>query len=234
MTLLLQLILAHLIGDFFLQKTSWVVSKEEDKWKSPFLYIHVLIHGLLVMAIVGEESWRIALFITLSHLAIDGAKLQMQEETTKRAWFFADQFLHLLVIWVVCVFTDELPFSFSFLHYRDSLVIIVAVAFLLYPASFWVKTFINKWSPSGPGHADKSLQEAGKIIGMIERILIFIFILQEQWEAIGFLMAAKSVFRFGELKTANDRKLTEYILIGTLASFGSAVLIGLWVQKLMA
>jgi len=48
-----------------------------------------------------------------------------------------------------------------------------------------------------------------------------------EWQAIGFLIAAKSVFRFGDLSRAKDRKLTEYILIGTLLSFGFAILIGL-------
>ncbi|MBU6331829.1 MAG: hypothetical protein KGQ80_05390 [Bacteroidetes bacterium] len=36
----------------------------------------------------------------------------------------------------------------------------------------------------------------------------------------------KSIFRFGDLKEAKDRKQTEYILIGTLLSFGMAVAIG--------
>jgi hypothetical protein len=36
-------------------------------------------------------------------------------------------------------------------------------------------------------------------------------------------MAAKSIFRFGDLTKSNDRKLTEYVLIGTLTSFGTAI-----------
>jgi hypothetical protein len=50
------------------------------------------------------------------------------------------------------------------------------------------------------------------------------------FDAIGFLLAAKSIFRFGDLKEAKDRKLTEYVLIGTLLSFGIALLIGLLVK----
>jgi len=44
---------------------------------------------------------------------------------------------------------------------------------------------------------------------------------------VGFLLTAKSVFRFGDLKESKDRKLTEYILIGTLLSFGIAIIVGL-------
>jgi hypothetical protein len=41
------------------------------------------------------------------------------------------------------------------------------------------------------------------------------------------LIAAKSVFRFGDLKESKDRKLTEYILIGTLLSFAMAIITAL-------
>src|SRR5699024_1678830 len=57
-------------------------------------------------------------------------------------------------------------------------------------------------------------------IGMLERVFIFVFIITGNWEGIGFLLAAKSIFRFGDLKDSKDRNLTEYILIGTLLSFG--------------
>lgn len=56
-----------------------------------------------------------------------------------------------------------------------------------------------------------------------KRLFIFSFIILDYWEGIGFLLAAKSVFRFGDLSNAKDRNLTEYILIGTLLSFGIAI-----------
>ena len=60
--------------------------------------------------------------------------------------------------------------------------------------------------------------------------LVFVFMITNEWQAVGFLLAAKSVFRFGNLQEAKDRKLTEYILIGTLLSFGIAVLTGMGYQ----
>ena len=74
------------------------------------------------------------------------------------------------------------------------------------------------------------MQNAGNYIGILERLFIFSFIITGHFEAIGFLLAAKSIFRFGDLKEAKDRKLTEYVLIGTLLSFGIALLVGLLVQ----
>jgi hypothetical protein len=60
-----------------------------------------------------------------------------------------------------------------------------------------------------------------------------VFVITGKWEAIGFLLAAKSVFRFGDLRKSKDRKLTEYILIGTLISFGISILTGLAVVWLL-
>ncbi|WP_332910802.1 hypothetical protein [Algoriphagus boritolerans] len=78
-----------------------------------------------------------------------------------------------------------------------------------------------------------SLQNAGKYIGILERLFVFVFVITGKWEAIGFLLAAKSVFRFGDLRKSKDRKLTEYILIGTLISFGISILSGIAVHWLV-
>jgi RsiW-degrading membrane proteinase PrsW (M82 family) len=69
---------------------------------------------------------------------------------------------------------------------------------------------------------------------MLERLFVFGFIVTTHWEAVGFFLAAKSVFRFGDLKEAKDRKLTEYMLIGTLLSFGFAILISLIYMRLIS
>jgi hypothetical protein len=58
-------------------------------------------------------------------------------------------------------------------------------------------------------------------------------VISGHWEAIGFMLAAKSIFRFGDLKDSKDRKLTEYVLIGTMISFGTAIVIGVIIQKLL-
>ncbi|MGB5275297.1 MAG: DUF3307 domain-containing protein, partial [Flavobacteriaceae bacterium] len=78
----------------------------------------------------------------------------------------------------------------------------------------------------------ESLSNAGKYIGIIERLFVLTFLVLGRWEAIGLLITAKSVFRFNDLKESNNRKLTEYILIGTLLSFGIAIGTGLLYTKL--
>ena len=65
------------------------------------------------------------------------------------------------------------------------------------------------------------LENGGKAIGHLERALIFLLVLTGQAAGIGFLIAAKSVLRFGAV--SDDRKFSEYVIIGTLASFGWAM-----------
>lgn len=78
-----------------------------------------------------------------------------------------------------------------------------------------------------------SRQMVSKTLKYLERILILTFIFTGNIEGVGFLLAAKSVFRFGELNRAKDIKTTEYVLIGTFTSFTIAIMLGFGVDWLM-
>lgn len=228
MILLVKLLLAHIIGDFFLQPRKWVKEKEKKKLKSSKLYLHILIHILLTGIIIWDTSlWHIILVIGVSHLIIDAAKLHSQKKKTKRLLFFVDQLLHISVLFICYFIFTENTFTLSELITQNNLLLVVCLLFLTIPTSIIMKHIFLKWDISEFTKNNKSLEDAGKYIGILERILVFIFIVTGHWEAVGFLITAKSVFRFGDLKESKDRQLTEYILIGTLISFGIAIIIGI-------
>ena len=230
MIVIVKLLLAHLLGDFLLQPTSWVLDKESKKYKSKYLYIHTLLHGILAWLIVGEIAFGwFALALAISHGFIDFLKLQFQKKKTKRNWFAIDQMLHLITIVVIASLYDNLIVDFTLFDNRFW-ILITGILFLTKPTSIIIKNIISIWTPESKNKNDDSLENAGNYIGIFERLFIFCFILTGHFEAIGFLLAAKSIFRFGDLKEAKDRKLTEYVLIGTLLSFGIALLTGLLVQ----
>jgi hypothetical protein len=110
-------------------------------------------------------------------------------------------------------------------------VTIIAYLLILRPSSIFLGLFLDRWTPASPN--TQSLPNAGQWIGYIERILILTFVLIGSFEGVGFLLAAKSVFRFGELSKAKEIRTTEYVLIGTLASFAIAVLIGIAVSHIL-
>ncbi|WP_282136152.1 DUF3307 domain-containing protein [Seonamhaeicola maritimus] len=228
MILFLKLFLAHIIGDFFLQPAKWVKEKEKKKLKSGKLYIHVLLHIIVTALILWDTSlWRIVIIIGASHLIIDALKLLIQKKKTKRLLFFIDQLCHIIVL-TICyyIFSDE-PFNLNFINTEDVLLLVTCLLFLTIPVSIIMKTIFLKWNLSELTKNNESLEDAGKYIGILERVLVFIFIVLGHWEAVGFLITAKSVFRFGDLRESKDRQLTEYILIGTLISFGIAIITGI-------
>ena len=240
MVLLIQLFLAHIVGDFFLQPTQWVKDKKAKKYRSRYLYIHTLIHFLLILGIVGSiDFWKPALLIAIIHFSIDIVKLLAQKDKTERDWFFIDQGLHISAILFVWSYKQNMVIDWHALSDKKILFPATTVLFVLNPTSYIVKTIISKWTPNTQtaGNigtpADDSLQSAGTVIGMLERILVLVFVFLGKWEGVGFLLAAKSVFRFGELKDAKNMKLTEYVLIGTFLSFGVAVATGLITIKLL-
>lgn len=50
---------------------------------------------------------------------------------------------------------------------------------------------------------------------------------------MGFLIAAKSILRFGEIKDARQRQEAESIIIGTFMSFGYGLLIAFLTRFLL-
>lgn len=226
--LILKLILAHLIGDFFLQPQKWVKSKEKKKLKSVWLYIHIVIHVALMFLVVWDLSYTLLILsIAASHLIIDALKLVLQNKKTKRWAFFIDQFFHLIIIFGLTPLFFQGDFAFTLTFNTNLILTFICIAFLTKPTSIIMKTIFSKWDIPKLTEDNESLEDAGKYIGILERILVFIFIVAGHWEAVGFLITAKSVFRFGDLTASKERKLTEYILIGTLISFGIAIITSL-------
>lgn len=227
MILFIKILLAHFIGDFVLQPNSWVNEKKIKKGKSSKLYLHVLVHFLLMLLI----TWDISLLPTIAiitglHLVIDLSKLLWQNEKNHRWAFGLDQIAHLASI--VIVVNECSPFInniVSELPQGSIMTLILTVLLLTSVSSRIIKILISRWTPENEDKDEESLSNAGSYIGMLERLFIFAFVIMNSPSSVGFLLAAKSVFRFGDLKESKDRKLTEYILIGTLLSFGIAMLI---------
>ena len=100
--------------------------------------------------------------------------------------------------------------------------ITIALFICTIPANYIIQCFLRAFN-IGALEKNKDLLKAGRIIGALERILFFIFIINDHYDAAGFLIAAKSILRFKETETAK----TEYLLIGSLLSFLIALIFGL-------
>lgn len=227
MEIFIKLLIAHLIGDFMLQPQKWVIHKEANKITSKYLYLHILIHlGLYFLVLWDFSSWKLILLLALSHFIIDLIKLYSERFfTNKGVPFFLDQLLHVVAIYTYS-FYGQLPAHAIDMIQNTNWSLLLAIVFVTFPSAIIMGKLLERMSYQiETDH--KSLPNAGKYIGIIERLFVLVFILIGRWEAIGLLITAKSVFRFNDLKESNNRKLTEYILIGTLVSFGLAIITGI-------
>lgn len=230
MAILLRLLFAHILSDFFFQSDK-VCGGKQDKTKKKYLYhlLHGFIHAAMAYLIVADwTNWLVPLVIFISHVLMDYIKVEYMKQ--EAATFFIDQLVHIAVIIALwsSLFGHDATSCQDFIkaewNSQDVWAVVIAYLLMLKPTSVMLSLFVRKWAPSVA--TDRSLPNAGKWIGYLERILILTFILTGNAEGIGFLLAAKSVFRFGELNKAQDIKTTEYVLIGTLASFTVAILVG--------
>ena len=235
MLLVLKLVLAHAIGDFVLQPDQWVKDKTIKKHKSKYLYFHVLIHALALLILLqfNTSYWIGIVSIVVSHYIIDVIKLNLTKKINPRLLFILDQIAHLIVIAIVALSYTQYSFDINTLYSKNVLALLLSLIAITSIASVIMRLVMSKWILD-EDDANDSLEKAGKYIGILERLFVFGFIIINQWSAIGLLIAAKSVFRFGDLSKAKDRKLTEYILIGTLLSFGIAISVGLLYNFIIA
>lgn len=228
----IKLFLAHIIGDFFLQPKGWIDEKQRNKWKSKYLLLHVTIHFALILLVLWDFSyWHVALLIVGLHWIIDAGKLTFQNELNGTKLFIADQFLHISVLVAAWIIFWE-P-NLEWLLTSESLIIAVGFLLLTSPVAILMNVLMGRWQNELNEDNERSLSNGGLYIGILERIFIYLSVLAGYIQIIGFLIAAKSIFRFGDLTRAKDRKLTEYIVIGTLLSFLIAMVTGFAVSELL-
>jgi hypothetical protein len=228
-TWLTRLLLAHLLTDFVLQPVSWVEDRNQKHFASGKLYLHGLLTAAVAYILAGWSYWIVALIILISHTIIDGWKSYQPQRVR---YFLIDQLMHLVVIagcWYF-IFLDWQAIK-GFWSWLNSdphkWVLMTAFVFVTTPAGILIGQLTGRWSKK-IDDANNSLANAGKWIGIAERIIVLILVLQNQYSAIGLLVAAKGIIRFNE-KDRQEVK-TEYLVIGTLLSIGIAIITGLLVK----
>jgi len=228
---LVKLILAHLLTDFVLQPTRWIESRNRKHFQSVYLYLHGLITALVALLLIGIHYWWVVLTILVTHILIDGWKSYQPKETK---YFLIDQGLHLLVIFVcwyiIFLHPEDLLSAWEVITAKNTIIEITAYVFVSFPAGILIGQLTRKWREQ---IVDASaLGNAGKWIGIIDRVVILTLVFNHQYAAIGLLITAKSLLRFSEANRAEIK--TEYLLIGTLISITIAILTGLVALKLQS
>lgn len=233
--ILVKLLCAHLCSDFVFQTDGINEGKRKSGIKGiGYQLLHSAVHAGMAYLLVAEWScWFIPLVVFASHFLIDLIKCKSFREKSLDT-FLVDQLCHIAVIvclWYILIGGNVNLSCLENICSVNVWVTIMAYILILKPSSIFLTLFLDKWTPASP--STQSLPNAGQWIGYIERLLILTFVLTGSIEGVGFLLAAKSVFRFGELNKAKEIRTTEYVLIGTLSSFTIAILIGIAVSHII-
>jgi hypothetical protein len=213
------LLLAHALADFVVQTAAMAAGKAQRR-PGP-MALHVLSVFLAAALCLGPATPRalmVLLALTLAHLVIDIAKSFAAPD--RLAPFLVDQAAHLAVLgalaalfpwlWAQGLWSGLGPLPWA-------MALTAGLILATRAGGFAVGMLMQPWTAEVP----KGLTNGGRLIGILERGLIYVLVIVGQPAGIGFLIAAKSVLRFET--TAQDVRAGEYVIIGTLASFGWAI-----------
>lgn len=246
---LIGLVLGHLLADFFFQKTAWVKARKAKKWRSPSLYLHGLIAGTLPVVLAVLMGWLMTWLIpsvsltqvrwyewlglgaglVVAHTVIDLIKTYLPD---KPFYFIADQLMHGLCLLIAALVAHPAEINtFKTMVGQAASpkafgLLIISIV-LTKPCSFLVQNLVSTLGYQAD--PENSLYKGGELIGMLERQMIFICIMTGQPAAIGWMLGAKSILRFNEIRQSVQ---TEYLLVGTLGSTMAAVVCSLIGVKL--
>lgn len=239
--ILLQFI-AHLFADFIFQPQSWSVNKRKNILTAYHIYHGVVVFLMAYLLSFDLGFWWAALLLAVVHFITDIIKSYLEVKAQKNSknnnYFFIDQLTHIAFLVLISIlynhcndinFILDLPFKAT--------LIAGAFVFCSKPSNLFIKNIFTAFSIDIPkkneleepqvesNNDDQSLPNAGKLIGIVERFLVLALVLVGQFSAVGLIIAAKSILRF------RSPIKNEYILVGTLLSFGIAVLIGILILQ---
>jgi len=238
------LLLGHILGDFYLQWDKLASEKSEVLGK---LVLHDALYAISMGAVLlGMINWSgkllwVVLIATLSHVVVDGIKTYMAKRSKKnekekpRFLFTFDQLAHISIItalWLiwgrdVTVRGWVADFSLDFLNVHPMiallglLCVLIPVGRLIGSGDIWDLSRMQS-------NSDCSQKGAGRMIGYLERFIVFFLLINGEFSPIGFVITAKAVIRFPEIgDSENKRAQAEYYLIGTLLSMTFVFIVSL-------
>ncbi|MDC0737375.1 DUF3307 domain-containing protein [Cognatishimia sp. SS12] len=225
---------AHVLADYVFQSGIMAANKHR--------LAHLALHGLVVLltaTLITGTFGAPVVVLTALHVTTDAIKARAGQTI---AAHLADQLAHLITLALIALAVPDLWHSGIWANGQlapapvwlpHGLLLIFGAIYATRAGGFAVGLLM---APYGPEFSADSLPGGGKMIGLLERGLIYVLTLAGLPIGIGFLIAAKSVLRFESPKEgaiAENRKRSEYVIIGTLASFGWAILVSLAVVFLL-
>ncbi|WP_315284363.1 DUF3307 domain-containing protein [Fusobacterium hwasookii] len=223
------LISVHLLADFLFQTSAY--SEKKRKKLKPLLlhcFIYFIVFEIVLLPILQfKKAFLLGMIISVLHFFINFTKNKLEKSFPQRRlqiWIFSiNQLIHFaLLIGMNYIFNLENSVSNLYLklegyeNFKTIILYISVFSIIFEPASLFIKKLFTSISPKIYPKANLEELKAGNIIGKLERIIIAILLLNNQFGVIGFVLTAKSIARFKQME---NRDFAEKYLIGTLTSF---------------
>lgn len=239
-SLVFNLLGSHIVADFYLQTDKSCRRKNEKRLKGWELYKHALLVLLLSwLAVFDLNAWWLAAIVASSHLVIDAVKPSMQKRcgANNELWvFLIDQLLHISVLagaaYLWLHYNEWQEFDWLMACSQKYVLLVMALVLAHKPSNILLNLIIKYYEVPVPNDSVEGDSvphgafHSGALIGTLERVLMIVLIVMSQYEAIGFLIAAKSILRFSSV---NESEKSEYVVAGTFISFCIALALGLMV-----
>lgn len=219
------LVIAHLLGDFYFQ-TDVMAEKKQSSFGMLLLHclVYTVVIYIMICALMGEVTayLRMALIIGGSHIFIDCMKIEIEKKyiNGKAIFFVVDQIIHIIVLYCAYLNLEIKNFLNLGIYEVNVVAIIISILICGKPAAIIISLVLDmlnnsvQQSQTISGQGQNYLK-VGSWIGILEREIILILGILRQYEAIGFVLAAKSLARHRQL---NDPDFAEKYLVGTLLS----------------
>ena len=237
------LISVHLLTDFLFQ-TSAYSEKKRKMLKSLLLhcFIYFIVFEIIFFILFQcEKAFILGLIISVLHFLINYTVNKLEKYFPKRRlqllFFSLNQLIHIVMIvgmYYILNLENLTNNLYTKLQTYEDFKIIVLYTFvfsiILDPASVFIRKLFTSISPKTYPKTNLEELKAGNIIGKLERIIIAILLLNNQFGVMGFVLTAKSIARFKQME---NKDFAEKYLIGTLTSFLIALISVLILKELL-
>lgn len=240
------LLLAHIIGDFYVP-TDRLVNKKTSrlKWVICHCLCYAVIIVMITISVLSTMTIMCGITVVITHLIAEIIKyfytvaLKKKEKMTiekERKLFFTIQAVQLICLFIASYFfarqgerltvCSRVSTFFETIEINkiDALCWVTSMLIIHRPTNMIISKFLLPYRPEEKNN-EKQNSNTGKFVGTIERIIILLFIWIEQYAAIGLVLTAKSIARYDKISEEED--FAEYYLLGTLLSTATVVLVSL-------
>lgn len=238
------LLIAHFTADFTFQSAELAQKKLANM---KYLMLHGLIYAAICLIILFpmvrfKSAILPYIIIITSHFLIDWGRnfidKKYREKSIVFASFIVDQALHvLIIIMIVYAFNLNLGTTslYSYIahwtHFKRLIIYSLVLVIIWDPAAVFIKKLLIYIIEEDNNNKEENDPKAGRMIGKLERLIISVLVMCNQFGAVGFVLTAKSIARYKQLE---DKNFAEKYLVGTLTSASIAFITTIIFMKLMS